>query len=197
MAKKHKRKFREHANSIEGIKRFKAASGRIGNPKISNMVEPTSYQLQGVHRGWTDVVTVCPIYQQSLDIEHGNITMESSGGGGAQLHTTTTKTYDPITMKCLVCVGAREGHHILDNFGGKGITILLGDQHCPAVVTSDSTSCVVVMRYSNTTRGEQHEYMMLPVLKHQVNFQSKDRGGFSEVVQHALHEGMQIKLAVC
>ena len=68
MAKKHKRKFREHAISIEGIKRFKAASGRIGNPKISNMVEPTSYQLQGVHRGWTDVITACPIYQQSLDI---------------------------------------------------------------------------------------------------------------------------------
>ena len=123
--------------------------------------------------------------------------MASSGGGGAQLHTTTTKTYDTITLKCNVCVGAREGHHILDNFEGKGITILLGDQHFPAVVTSDSSSCVVTMRYSNTTLSEQHEYMMLPVLKHQVGFQSKDRGGFSEVVQHALHEVMNIKLVVC
>ena len=157
MAKKHKRKFREHEISVEGIKRFKAASGRIGNPKISNMVEPTSYQLQGVHRGWTDVITVCPIYQQSMDIEHGNITMASSGGGGAQLLTTTTKTYDTMDLKCKVCVGAREGHHTLDNYEGKGITILLGDQHCPALVTSDSSTCVVTMRYSNTTLSEQHD----------------------------------------
>ena len=197
MAKKYKRKFREHEISVEGIKRFKAEMGKIGNPRMAHMVEPTSYQEQGVHKGWTDVISSCPIYQQSMDIEHGNITMASSGGGGAQLHTTTTRTYDTMTLKCHVCVGAREGHSILDNFEGKGITILLSDQHCPALVTRDSTSCVVTMRYSNTTLSEQHEFMMLPILKHQVDFQSKDRGGFSEVMQHALHEGLNIKLKVC
>jgi hypothetical protein len=53
------------------------------------------------------------------------------------------------------------------------------------------------MRYSNTTLGEQHKYMMLPILKHHVEFQSKDRNGFTEVMQHALHEGLDIKLVVC
>ena len=37
----------------------------------------------------------------------------------------------------------------------------------------------------------------MPVLKHQANFKSKDRGGFSEVIQHALHMGVNIKLGVC
>ena len=99
------------------------------------MVEPTSYQLQGIKGDWSDVITVCPITQQSMDVEHGTITIASSGGGGTQLHTTTTKSYDPDELKCRVCIGPREGHDILDNHQGKGITILLGDQHCPALVT--------------------------------------------------------------
>merc|ERR1712074_229713 len=102
--------------------------GKIGNPRMAHMVEPTSCQMQGVHKCWTDVISSCPIYQQSMDVEHGNITMASSGGGGAQLHTTTTKTYDTNDLKCKVCIGPREGHHILDNCEGKGITILLSDQ---------------------------------------------------------------------
>ena len=80
MAKKYKRKFREHEISVEGIKRFKAEMGKIGNPRMAHMVEPTSYQMQGVHKGWTDVISSCPIYQQSMDIENGNVTMASSGG---------------------------------------------------------------------------------------------------------------------
>ena len=44
MAKNYKRKFREHCISVERVNRFKAASGKIGNPKISKMIEPTSYQ---------------------------------------------------------------------------------------------------------------------------------------------------------
>ena len=51
MAKKDKRKFREHEISVEGVKRFKDALGKIGNPKISNMIEPTRYHLQGVKGG--------------------------------------------------------------------------------------------------------------------------------------------------
>jgi hypothetical protein len=123
--------------------------------------------------------------------------MASSGGGGAKLHTTTTKSYDTVSLECNVCVGARERHSILDNHDNKGITILLFDQHSPAIVTMESSSCVVVMRYSNTTLAEQHEYMMLPALKHNTEFQSKDRNGFTEVLQHALHEGLDIKLIVC
>ena len=69
MAEKYKRKFREHEISVEGIKRFKAEMGKIGNPRMAHMVEPTSYQEQGVHKGWTDVISSCPIYQQSMDIE--------------------------------------------------------------------------------------------------------------------------------
>ena len=110
-----------------------------------------------------------------MDVEHGTITIASSGGGGTQLHTTTTKTYEPDEQKCKVCIGTREGHYILDNHQGKGITILLGDQHCPALVTCDSSTCVVTMRYSNTTLGEQHEYMMMPVLKHEANFKPEHK----------------------
>jgi hypothetical protein len=76
------------------------------------------------------------------------------------------------------------------------ITILLGDQHSPAIVTMESSSCVVVMRYSNTTLSEQHEYFMLPALKKNTDFHSKDRNGFTEVLQHALLEGLEIKLIV-
>ena len=52
------------------------------------------------------------------------------------------------------------------------------------------------MRYSNTTLSEQHEYMMLPALKHNTEFHSKDRNVFTEVLQQALHEGLDIKLIV-
>ena len=81
------------------------------------------------------------------------------------MHTTTTKSYNPDTLLCLVCTGAREGHHILDNFEDQGITILLGDQHMPALITIESTSCVITMRYSNATMTDLYEYLMLPSLR--------------------------------
>ena len=56
---------------------------------------------------------------------YGNVTDASSGGGGSQLHTTTIKSYDPLTLCCLLCTGDREGHHILDNFDNQGINILV------------------------------------------------------------------------
>ena len=108
MRKKYKRKFREHAISVEGIKRYKVETGRIGNPRVTNLVEPTSYQMQGVEKGWTDVISSFPVFQQSLDKDHGTATMASSGGGGAKLHTTTTKTYDYRTLRCNVCVWVTE-----------------------------------------------------------------------------------------
>ena len=79
MANKYKRKFREHEISVEGVKRFKAETGNLGNPRISHQREPTNYQLQGIRQGWTDVISSCPVYQQSLDMDHGNVTMASSG----------------------------------------------------------------------------------------------------------------------
>ena len=81
-----------------------------------------------------------------------------------QLHTTTTRTYDPTTLTCLVCTGERYGYDILDNFEGRGITILIGDQHLPAVVTITTDNCLVVIRYSNTNLTELNEYHMLPCL---------------------------------
>jgi hypothetical protein len=137
-----------------------------------------------------------PVTQQSLDIHHGSVTVASSGGCGAQLHTSTTKTYNTETLECLVCTGAREHHNILDNFEGKGITIMLGDQHCPAIITIESSSCVISMRYSNTTLTEQHKCVMLPALKNSADFHSKDRNGFTDILQHALHEGIEIKLII-
>ena len=80
MAKKYKRKFREHKISVEGIKRYKAEMGKLGHPRVTNLVEPTTYQMQGVHKGWTDVISSCPVYQQSMDIDHGNVTMASLAG---------------------------------------------------------------------------------------------------------------------
>ena len=44
MANKYKRKFREHKISVEGVKRFKAETGKLGNPRVSHQREPTSYQ---------------------------------------------------------------------------------------------------------------------------------------------------------
>ena len=129
-------------------------------------------------------------------MDHSNVTMASSGGGGAKLHTTTTKSYNTESLECNVCIGTKEHHSILDNHENTGITILLGDQHSPAILTIESSSCVVVMRYSNTTLSEQHEYFMLPALKNNTDFHSKDCNGFTEVLQHALHEGLEIKLIV-
>jgi hypothetical protein len=136
----YKRKFREHEISVEGVKRFKAKTGKLGNRRISHQREPTSYQLQGIRQGWTDVISSCPVYQQSLDMDHGNVTMASSGGGGAKpkLHTTTTKSYNTESLECNMCIGTREHHSILD-IENKGITILLGDQHSPAIVTMESS----------------------------------------------------------
>ena len=190
MANKLKRKFKEHKISVEGVKRFKAEIGKLGNPRISHQREPTSYQLQGIHQGWTDVISACSVYQQSLDMHHGSVTVASSGVGGAQLHTTTTKSYNIESLECLVCIGTREHHSILDNHDNMGITIFLGDQHNPAIVTMESSSYVVVMRNSNTTLSEQHEYFMLPALKNNTDFHSKDRNGFTKLLQHALHEGL-------
>ena len=107
------------------------------------------------------------------------MTVASSGGGGTQLHTTTTKSYNPDTLQCLVCQGEREGHSIMDNHEGRGITIMLGDQHMPAIVTNESQTCVVSMRYSNTTLTDLYEYLGLPALKSFARFNSKERNGFT------------------
>ena len=156
----------------------------------------SSYQHQGVRHGWTDLIATSPVVVQSLDYGHGTVTVASSGGGGTQLHTTTTKSYNPETLQCLVCVGEREGHNILDNHEGRGITIMLGDQHFPAVVTSESPTCFVSMRYSNSTMTDLYEYLGLPALKSFARFDSKERAGFTDVFQMALNERMEIKLIV-
>ena len=85
-----KRIVKEHEISFEAVKKLKASKGSLGNPRI--------------------------VSQQSLDLGHSNVTVDSSGGGGAQLHTTTTKTYNTETLECLICTGPRENHYILDNF---------------------------------------------------------------------------------
>ena len=91
---------------------------------------------------------------------------------------------------------AREGNHILDNFEDRGITIMLGDQHLPALITIESTSCVITMRYSNATMTDLYEYLMLPSLRSSGEFHSKERNGFTDILQAALHERMEIKLVV-
>ena len=112
------------------------------------------------------------------------------------MHTTTTKSYDPITLCCLVCTGERENHHILDNYDGHGITILIGVQRIPSVVTFATTSSDVVIRYSNTTMTDLYEYLMLPSLRNVGEFQSKERGGLTDILQAALKDRLEIKLAV-
>ena len=152
--------------------------------------------LQGVRQGWTDVIAACPVAQQSFDLGHSNVTVASSGGGGAQLHTTTTKTYNTETLECLICTAPRENHYNSDNFENNGSTILLGNQHCPALITMESSSCVLAMRYSNTTLTELYEYFMLPALKNSAKFHSKERNGLTDVLQLALHERIEIKLVI-
>ena len=116
--------------------------GSLGNPRQASQRDPPSYTLQHVKPGWTDLFAACPVTNQSFEMGYGNVTAASSGGGGSQMHTTTTKSYDPLTLCCLVCTGDREGHHILDNFENQGITILIGDQHLPSLITIETSSCV-------------------------------------------------------
>jgi ribosomal protein L7Ae-like RNA K-turn-binding protein len=158
MVKSFKRKCKEHEINFATVKRHKATMGRLGNPRTATQRDPPSYQHQGVKQGWTDLIATSPVTCQSFELGHGNVTVASSGGGGSQLHTTTTKSYNPDTLLCLVCTGAREGHHILGNFEGNGITIMLGDQQMPAMISIESSSCVIAM---------------LPALKSFAQFNSK------------------------
>ena len=119
-----------------------------------------------------------------------------TGLTGTQLHTTKSVTYDPEDLSCRVCVGSRKGHHILDNNLVKGLTIILGDQHLPAMITSESEQCTVVCRYSNTTLADLHEFMMMPLIKNPAILQSKDKGGFSEIVKQAVDLELDITLIV-
>ena len=50
--------------------------------------------LQKVKSGWTDLIAAYPVTNQSFEMGFGNVTAASSGGGGSQLHSTTTKSYD-------------------------------------------------------------------------------------------------------
>ena len=66
----------------------------------------------------------------------------------------------------------------------------------PAIVTIESQTCVVSMRNSNTTLTDLYEYLSLPALKSFARFNSKERNGFTDVLQIALHERMEVKLIV-
>jgi hypothetical protein len=115
LVKSFERKYKEREISYAAVKRLKASKGSLGNPMIATQKDPTSYMLQGVKQGWTDVIDACPVTMQSFDLGHNNVTVASGGGGGAQLHTTTTKSYNTETLECLLCTGSRENHYILDN----------------------------------------------------------------------------------
>jgi hypothetical protein len=52
------------------------------------------------------------------------------------------------------------------------------------------------MRYSNTILTELYEYFLLPALKNSDEFHSKERNGFTDVLQLALHERIKIKLVI-
>jgi hypothetical protein len=107
----------------------------LNKHKFVQKVAKEDIYCMGVRQGRTDGIAACPVSMQSFDLRHGNGTVASSGGGGAQLHTTTTKSYNTETLECLVCTGSREKHYILENFETNKISILLGDQHLPALIT--------------------------------------------------------------
>jgi hypothetical protein len=98
MVKSFKRKYKEHEISFASVKRHKATMGSLGNPRNATQRDPPSYMLQGVKQGRTDVIAACPVTIQSFELGHGNVTVASSGGGGSQLHTTTTKSYNPENL---------------------------------------------------------------------------------------------------
>jgi hypothetical protein len=102
MVKSFKRKFKEHEISFEAVKKLKASKGSLGNPRIATQRDTTSYMLQEIKQGWTDVIAACPLTQQSIDMGHSTVTVASSCGGGVQLHRTTTKTYNTETLECLI-----------------------------------------------------------------------------------------------
>ena len=70
--------------------------GNLGNPRLASQKDPPSYTLQKVKSGWTDLIAACTVVNQTFDMSFGKVTAASSGGVGTQLHTATTKSYDPI-----------------------------------------------------------------------------------------------------
>ena len=64
----------------------------------------------------------------------------------------------------------------------------------PAVGSSMTGNCVVVIRYSNMDMTEISEYQMLPCLRQHGEHNSNKINGFSDVFQQALRERLDIKL---
>ena len=86
MVKSFKRKFREHEISYASVKRHKATMGSLGNPRQASQRDPTSYTLQNVKSGWTDLIAACPVTNQSFVLQ--------------------CRWW--VTLTCLVCTGDRE-----------------------------------------------------------------------------------------
>ena len=78
------------------LRRHKANTGKLGNPKSSFQRDPPSYQNLGVKNGWTDVIATSPIIKQSLDYGHGTVTVASSGG---VVHSSTQPQPSPTTQR--------------------------------------------------------------------------------------------------
>ena len=69
--------------------------GKSVNPKKAGLNEPKSHSMMKVKVGWSEVIIACPITTITLNMSFCHVTAVSTAGSGAQLHTTTTKKYEP------------------------------------------------------------------------------------------------------
>ncbi len=62
-------------------------------------------------------------------------------------------------------MGPRANHHVLDNYKGQGVRIILADQHASPVITDNSEWCTIIVRYSNMSLEDMIEFLFLPIVK--------------------------------
>ena len=93
-------------------------------------------------------------------------------------------------------MGDRANHDILDNFGGKGIRIVLSDQHVPPIISDTCDYCTVILRYSNASLEDILDFIWIPMVKDGLDIVSIDAKGFKDIIKEAMARGLVIHLAV-
>ena len=75
--------------------------------------------------------------------------------------------------------------------------ILLGDQHCPAVVSDSCNMCTIVVRYSNATLEDIIEYLLMPLVRDGLINIILDAKGFIDIVKIAIQKKLDMHIEIC
>ena len=114
---------------------------------------------------------------------------KQTGGGveafGIFYETQLARNYDD-KMLCRICVGHRANHHMLDNYKGQGVKIILADQHASPVITDHTDWCTIIVRYSNMSLKDMIELLFLPIVKEGFESVTYDKFGFRDILGEAM-----------